>query len=318
MEIFNYLSEEHNMKLKWFLSNKNKLVSWSQTTPDNNNLPGETFLFSTPKGIYKPKTSEYVLSIRVMLNSRYPDQEIIHRKDGSWSFRYHQEEIEGKLPNDLFTNKWLIACIKDNVPIGVAIQTSGKPNVEYKILGLAQVTELIDGFFQINGYSNDGKVNKELSYGRFTEDLKKIDIDLFDPNSQQDARDRVLKQIIQRQGQKKFREGLLKIYNSTCVITKCNIPSVLEAAHITPYLGPNTNKITNGLILRADIHTLWDLGLIAIEPREMKIHINPILEGSEYQELNLRAIDLNLSENERPSKKALEVQWELFSNKVTN
>jgi predicted restriction endonuclease len=174
---------------------------------------------------------------------------------------------------------------------------------------------LIDGFFLINGYSNDGKVNKELSYGPFTEELKKIDIDLFAPDSQQDARDRVLKQIIQRQGQKKFRESLLKIYNSTCVITKCNIPSVLEAAHITPYLGPNTNKITNGLILRADIHTLWDLGLIAIEPKEMKIHINPILDGSEYQELNLRPIDLNLNEYEHPSKKALEVQWELFLNK---
>lgn len=33
---------------------------------------------------------------------------------------------------------------------------------------------------------------------------------------------------------------------------------VLEAAHVTPYLGPETNDITNGLLLRADLHTLLD------------------------------------------------------------
>ncbi len=310
------ISEDHKLKLQWFSDNRNKEVIWSETLPGKNKLPGKVFLFSTPKGIYKPKESEYVLSIRVMLNSRYPDQEIIHRKDGSWSFRYHQEEIDGKLANDLFTNKGLIACIRDSIPIGVAIQSSGKPGVSYTILGLAQVSELKDGFFQINGYSNDGSVITDSSYGPYTKELDKIEVDLFNPESQQDARDKVLKQIVQRQGQKKFREGLLRIYNSTCVISNCNVPSVLEAAHITPYLGPNTNKISNGLILRADIHTLWDLSLIAIDPTQMKIHISPVLEGSEYEQFHLKTIKLNLNENERPSRGALKVQWDLFTNKI--
>src|ERR1700722_13744752 len=44
------------------------------------------------------------------------------------------------------------------------------------------------------------------------------------------------------------------------------IPWVLEAAHITPYMGASTNSLLNGLLLRADIHTLFNLGLISIDP----------------------------------------------------
>lgn len=316
MSILEKLSEEHKIKLKWFLENRNKEISWSETLPGKNNLQGEIFLFSTPKGIYKPKGSAYVLSIRVMLSSKYPDQVVILRKDGSWSFRYHQEEIDGKLPGELFTNKGLSACMKDNVPIGVAIQVSGKPDTRYKILGLAQISELRDGFFQINGYSNDGTVVTYDSYGPFNEDLNQIESDVFDPDSQQDARNKILKQIVQRHGQKKFRESLLRIYNSRCLISKCNVPSVLEAAHITPYLGSDTNKASNGLILRADIHTLWDLALIAINPEEMKVYISPVLEGSEYDKFDRQIIKCNFNKNDSPSLKALQVQWDLFLAKT--
>jgi putative restriction endonuclease len=310
------ISEDHKLKLQWFSDNRNKVISWSETLPGKNQLPGNVFLFSKPKGIYKPKESEYVLSIRVMLNSRYPDQEIIHRKDGSWSFRYHQEEINGKLANDLFTNKGLIACIRDGIPIGVAIQSSGKPDVSYTILGLAQVSELRDGFLQINGYSNNGSVITDPSYGPFTEEIDLIRPDEFDPKSMSDARNKVLREVVQRQGQKKFREGLLRVYNSCCVITKCNVPAVLEAAHITPYLGYETNNISNGLILRADIHTLWDLALIAIDPATMKIYISPVLEGSNYEAYKGNCIQCSSNENEKPSLAALQSQWDLFLDKL--
>ena len=316
MDSLDKLPEKHKQKLQWFLSNRNKEVSWKETRPENNRIPDSPFLFTTAKGIFKPKDSEYALSIKVMLNSHYQDQKIIPHNDGSWSFRYHQEENDGKSANALATNKGLVACMRDGIPIGVAIQKNGKPGARYNILGLAQVVELRDGFFQINGYSNDGKVTTGQSYGPYTEELDKIEVEMFDPETQLDARYKVLKQIVQRQGQKKFREELLRIYNSTCVITKCNVPSVLEAAHITPYLGLNTNKISNGLILRADIHTLWDLGLIAIDPSEMTIHISSVLNGSEYEHFNLiKIIELDVNENERLSKKALQVQWDLFSKK---
>lgn len=312
------LLHEHRVKLDWFLKHKNQVISWSDTTPGNNGLPGNVFLFSTPKGIFKPKGSDFVLSIRVMVNSRYQDQKVIYREDGSWSFRYHQEEIDGKDPLSLFTNRGLIACMNAMVPIGVVIQTSDKPKAKYKVLGIANVSELKDGFFQINGYSNNGDVINGSYYGTLSNDLDEINFESFDPASAEDARIKLLKQIVLRQGQKKFRESLLKIYNSTCVITDCAIPSVLEAAHITPYLGPETNHVSNGLILRSDIHVLWDLGLIAIEPTEMKVYVSPIIRGSEYDLYSNKIIERLQNMKHAPSLKALECQWGLYLNGLTD
>ena len=315
MDILDKLDQKHKDKLEWFLAHKNLEVSWGETAPGKNGLRGNEFLFSTPKGIYKPHDSNFVLSIRVMMNSHYPDQKVITRDDGSWSFRYYREEISNKDPNSLFTNKGLISCMENNIPIGVAIQTSGKPHVKYLILGIANVSDYKDGFFQINGYSNEGDVINESFYGVYSSELDHMSTDPFDPKSQEDARNRVLKQIVLRQGQKKFREQLLRIYNSSCLISKCCIPSVLEAAHITPYLGPKTNDVSNGIILRSDIHVLWDLGLIAIHPYEMKVCINSLLEGSEYGVFNNADINSVINSENPPSLKALESQWSLFLTK---
>lgn len=71
-----------------------------------------------------------------------------------------------------------------------------------------------------------------------------------------------------RQGQQKFRNKLISNYQKRCAITGIEIPG-LEAAHIKPYFICRKNeKIDpkNGLLLRADIHTLFDLGLITIQP----------------------------------------------------
>jgi 5-methylcytosine-specific restriction protein A len=48
----------------------------------------------------------------------------------------------------------------------------------------------------------------------------------------------------------------LKIYNEKCAISATNLPPVLEAAHIVPYQGVETNNITNGILLRSDFHGL--------------------------------------------------------------
>ena len=60
----------------------------------------------------------------------------------------------------------------------------------------------------------------------------------------------------------KFRDALIGAYAGRCAITGCSVLDILEAAHITPYLGPDTNHVTNGLLLRADLHTLFDTCLL--------------------------------------------------------
>lgn len=92
----------------------------------------------------------------------------------------------------------------------------------------------------------------------------------FNPSSLEDARKRTFRAIVERQGQKDFRSRLIRTYK-ICLITGCNFIPALEAAHIIPYKGLDTNHLANGLLLRADIHTLFDLGLIAIDSTSMTV-----------------------------------------------
>ena len=108
----------------------------------------------------------------------------------------------------------------------------------------------------------------------------------FDPTDVVDARKRVTADIVRRRGQPAFREALMGAYGDACAITGCNLPAVLEAAHVHPYKGEHTNVVSNGLLLRADIHTLFDLGLIAIESETMVVRGSPKLEGTEYEKLD--------------------------------
>jgi len=107
----------------------------------------------------------------------------------------------------------------------------------------------------------------------------------FIPPNKQDARARTLREIVSRRGQKAFRESLIKQYGR-CVFTDFCVVEALEAAHIMPYNGEETNHVQNGLLLRSDIHTLFDLGLISVNPDTMTIVISNSLRGSEYAYLD--------------------------------
>lgn len=96
----------------------------------------------------------------------------------------------------------------------------------------------------------------------------------FDADDETDARQKVLRSIVVRQGQPKFRRMLLAAYEGKCAVTSCAVKSVLEAAHIKPYLGDHTHDVTNGLLLRADIHTLFDLGHLRIQPLTLVIEVS--------------------------------------------
>ena len=87
--------------------------------------------------------------------------------------------------------------------------------------------------------------------------------------------------IKSRRGQTEFRRALLATFNKSCCITKCEVMAVLEAAHIIPHTEETNYSITNGLLLRADVHTLFDLNLIGIDESGF-VHISSSLKGTEY------------------------------------
>jgi putative restriction endonuclease len=105
----------------------------------------------------------------------------------------------------------------------------------------------------------------------------------FKPNEGADTRERLIAEVVRRRGQKKFRDALIAAYGGRCVITGCDATEALEAAHISPYQGEHSHHPQNGLLLRADLHSLFDLGLIAINPAGMKVIISKRLLGSQYE-----------------------------------
>ncbi|WP_261512735.1 HNH endonuclease [Chryseobacterium paludis] len=127
-------------------------------------------------------------------------------------------------------------------------------------------------------------------------------------NNEKDEREITLRAIKLRRGQQDFRDKLLKRYNNTCIVTGCKITAILEAAHINPYRGEKDNHPENGLLLRADIHTLFDLNLIGVDPHTLTITVSNTLLNTEYEIFKNKKIIIG---KETPSKNALFSRWNL-------
>ncbi len=69
---------------------------------------------------------------------------------------------------------------------------------------------------------------------------------------------------LHRLGQGAFRVVVTEAYQRRCAITGEKTLPVLEAAHIKPYSADGPHSINNGLLLRSDLHTLFDEGYLTV------------------------------------------------------
>lgn len=120
-----------------------------------------------------------------------------------------------------------------------------------------------------------------------------------------DERDRRLVEMAVREGQDHFRSALLEAYNLRCAITGFDAVETLEAAHIYPYKGPATNRVTNGLLLRSDIHRLYDRGAVSVHETNRQVLVKPHLQVTEYAFLANCKLRLPRLASNRPSTAAL-------------
>lgn len=131
----------------------------------------------------------------------------------------------------------------------------------------------------------------------------------FDLSAAAGVPERVRRAIIQRRGQRSFRQALLAAYDGKCQVTEYTGEPALEAAHIYPYSegGEYTNDPRNGLLLRADIHVLFDVGLVKVRPTSLIIKVMPPLSGSSYASLD--GTTLRVGTILEPSNEALAKKW---------
>jgi len=101
-----------------------------------------------------------------------------------------------------------------------------------------------------------------------------------------------LRQVVLRRNQSAFRRTLLSKRPNRCAITGTSELSVLEAAHIIPYAErfADRDKPENGLLLRSDIHKLFDAHLISINPETKAIEVSDRIASPDYQSLHGKTV----------------------------
>jgi hypothetical protein len=136
--------------------------------------------------------------------------------------------------------------------------------------------------------------------------------DGYEPTGE-DARQLVFASIKARQGQEGFRNSLRERYGDTCVVTGCPLLALLDAAHICPFRGEKDNHPANGLLLRADIHTMFDLDLLGIEPETLRLSVHPDVRAAGYGDLEGGLLRCR---SNRPSRASLAWRWERFQARL--
>lgn len=146
----------HREALMWFHEQRGQEVGWPGA------LHKGMLLVSKAKGIYKPAGFLHALSVRESLNGLYPDREPTYSDSGIWTYPYYQEKIEPNHRDAVYTNRALLACIRDQVPVGVIRQVKRKPEPRYKVLGLALVRGWENGYFLLEGTGENTDAHAKL------------------------------------------------------------------------------------------------------------------------------------------------------------
>lgn len=113
-----------------------------------------------------------------------------------------------------------------------------------------------------------------------------------------------------RLGQGSFRVLVTDAYERRCAVSSERTLPVLEAAHIKPYSELGEHKVSNGILLRQDIHTLFDKGYLTITP-DLRIEVSRKIReefenGRDYYKYNGQPMRPPQNWMDRPSREYLE------------
>jgi putative restriction endonuclease len=116
-----------------------------------------------------------------------------------------------------------------------------------------------------------------------------------------------------RLGQQAFKAVVADAYRRRCAITGTHIPPVLQAAHVRPVKHGGEHRLDNGLLLRSDVHIMFDQGYLGIGPRH-RLVVSPRLReefgnGDQFYVRAGTVIDVPARRADRPHRDFLE--WHL-------
>lgn len=234
--------------------------------------------------------------------------------------QYHQENADPASRDMARANRGLMRCIADRVPVGVLReQAPARHHTRYDVLGLALPVTWEDGRFYFESLSPKAvpvidPVSDVLEAMARAEVDQELVAESGTLDDDYDARRRIYREIVARQGQAGFRAALLGAYGGRCAITGFDAAPALEGAHLRPYRGPESNVVTNGLLLRSDIHMLFDLRLLAVDPVTRTIVLSKLLAGTQYEALSSSQLAEPTEAWQRPDQEALESKWQALAS----
>ena len=213
-------------------------------------------------------------------------------------------------------------CEKSVNPVFILRHTEENPEVECYLIK-KDSPEYIDFKKEFaNLFKSDGECRAQILSGTKNNFITEIsdwlisnfhEYQTFDPKNIRKISDEKFKRdarIKTRKGIKKFRSELMSAYENQCALTGFNYPGTLDACHIFPYCGVETNHITNGMIMRSDIHRLWDRRLLALDD-DYRIICSGTLKNTNYSRLENQQIFLP-NKKHQPSKASLAYQRKEF------
>lgn len=271
---------EYVLAWEWFLREEQRGEIWeklphnikadSPQYPYRMMIGSETFCVSRQSGIYwpgrghikHPVEKTFALSVHSSTSGSYSDVPPLYLEDGTWVFKYSSQSASVESWRDQRYNEKMINCMECGVPVGVFFATSAG----YKVLGLAFVEryEPENSWFVLHG-----PVHKGGPDARFYPDMSYMKDDPiaaeFSGASASDEEKVRYALRRERIGQQRFRTQLFEAYTGKCAVSGCNVSEALEAAHIENYSGPKSQVVSNGILLRRDLHSLFDAHLISFE-----------------------------------------------------
>lgn len=118
--------------------------------------------------------------------------------------------------------------------------------------------------------------------------------------------------VIQRLGQPEFRTKALNGFQGACAITRCSVAGTLQAAHVIAVGKGGNHSVDNCLLLRADIHNLFDLGLITVNAK-LLVRVADVVTEPGYRALDGVRIPVPLGASRPRFLKALADHRDLHS-----
>jgi putative restriction endonuclease len=112
-----------------------------------------------------------------------------------------------------------------------------------------------------------------------------------------------------RLGQGAFRVAVTDAYHRTCAVSGGKVLPALDAAHIKPYAFGGIHELSNGILLRRDIHSVFDAGYVTIDEQYRFVVSDKVNtdfnNGNEYRRLHGTVLSKPATPLEWPDLRAL-------------